>query len=85
MSENRSWWSRLREGLTRSRTRLTDGLKDLIVNRPLDQQIDVLAPRNVGRNDERANAKPLGIGRDLFEQMDFARRRRDDHVSTAQC
>jgi len=38
MSENRSWWSRLREGLQRSRTRLGDGLKDIFVKRSLDQE-----------------------------------------------
>lgn len=38
MSENRSWWSRLREGLQRSRTRLSDGLKDIFTKRSLDQE-----------------------------------------------
>jgi fused signal recognition particle receptor len=39
MSENSSWWSRLRNGLQRSRTRLSDGLKDILIKRPLDKEM----------------------------------------------
>jgi len=39
MSENGSWWSRLREGLQRSRTRISDGLKDILIKRPLDKEM----------------------------------------------